>query len=276
MEYIYFLYDPTWKSECFYIGKTKSLQKRLAKHLLPSELISSTVKNNWIKKLLSNGIKPQIYLICEVPKYLSWQEAEKEWISFFKLFDIKLLNGTLGGDGYDWTGMHHSEKTKNKLSEIMISRFKAKPFSEEIKIKISNANTGQIRTDAQKMNYRKPKTKQHKENISISKMGYQFTEQHKNNISKSKIGKTSKFKNLPRTEEVKQKIKNAKAANPCPSPNKGKKLSDDHKRKLSIARCGKKFGKRLVSYKNKGIALTDEQKALRKFNKNNGVLNNGR
>lgn len=256
MNYIYFLYDPTWGSQYFYVGKAKSLRKRLIKHLLPSELTKNTAKNNWIKKILSKGIRPEIQLVCEVPSYLTWQEAEVQWISFFKWCGIKLLNSTLGGDGYDWTGLHHSEETKDRLSKIMIYRFSIKPFEEETKLKISKSNKGKVRTEVQKAHYRGPKTKEHRLNISLGKDGYEFTEEHKNNISKAKFGKPNKFKNIPRTEEVKQKIRATKAANPHPSPNKGKKLSEGHKKKLSLARKGRKFVP-LISYENNGIKFID-------------------
>jgi len=61
-----------------------------------------------------------------------------------------------------FTGQHHTEKSKRKISE---------------------GNKGKVRTEAHKENYRQPKTKEHAENIRQARIGTKHSEQRKKNIS---------------------------------------------------------------------------------------------
>lgn len=84
-----------------YIGITiKTLNRRLNSHISESRLNKITThKINWIRKLLSENIKPTIELLQEVD---TWEEAcklEQYWIKKFYNLDCKLTNGTLGGEG---------------------------------------------------------------------------------------------------------------------------------------------------------------------------------
>ena len=65
---IYELRDPRDESKSpRYVGMTsKSLEKRLFAHLQSYYLAAKTYKNNWIKTLLLENIKPTIHLIEEV------------------------------------------------------------------------------------------------------------------------------------------------------------------------------------------------------------------
>mgnify|MGYP003590577521 CR=1 FL=1 len=61
---IYKLYDPRFPDDVKYVGKTKkSLNERLSAHLSNYFLESKTHKNNWVKSLLCDDIKPLISLI---------------------------------------------------------------------------------------------------------------------------------------------------------------------------------------------------------------------
>lgn len=97
---IYELRDPR-DPECKprYVGiTTKSLKKRLSSHII-SRNVNSNHKNNWIKSLLKDGIKPSVHLIEEVIGWKYACEVEKYWIKEFKEQGYKLTNSTDGGEG---------------------------------------------------------------------------------------------------------------------------------------------------------------------------------
>jgi hypothetical protein len=115
---VYELRDPR-DSECKprYIGITTfSLKKRLAEHTQKSEIIKNTHKNNWIKSLLKNGVKPTIHLIEEVESWKYACKCERYWIKEFNKQGYNLTNTSEGGEGH--LGMKVSEKFKKYLSEI--------------------------------------------------------------------------------------------------------------------------------------------------------------
>lgn len=63
--------------------------------------------------------------------------------------------------------------------------------------------------------------------------GKKLSKEHIQAIIESKIG-------IPRTQEVKDKISKTRLEKKIPSPNKNKKLSEDHCRALSLAKLGSK------------------------------------
>ncbi len=80
-----------------YVGKANNIRKRLFCHLTANNLRKSSHKNNWVKGLLTNGLKPIIEIVDEVP-IAEWQFWEKFWISQFKSWGFSLTNLTDGGD----------------------------------------------------------------------------------------------------------------------------------------------------------------------------------
>jgi hypothetical protein len=115
-KFIYTLSDPN-SGLVKYIGKTNNIKNRLKRHLNNNSLSESTKKNNWIISLLRNQQLPIIEVVDEVPS----EEVdfyEIFYISLFKSWGFDLLNGTNGGDGFDWTGKKHNEysKLKNKIN----------------------------------------------------------------------------------------------------------------------------------------------------------------
>lgn len=77
-----------------YIGKSNRPKDRYNSHLKSDDKYHKTL---WIKKLKSEGIKPELVIIDEVD-YCNWEEAEKKYILLFKSFGADLTNTTKGGD----------------------------------------------------------------------------------------------------------------------------------------------------------------------------------
>ena len=67
--------------------------------------------------MIENNLKPGLEILDKC-KYKDWQLMEEMWIGLFKSWNIKLVNGTRGGEGSNgFSGKKHSEKTKQKLTE---------------------------------------------------------------------------------------------------------------------------------------------------------------
>lgn len=120
MIYIYTLTDPR-NNDIRYIGKTNNLKNRLKTHICEAKK-GNTHKNNWIKSLTTNNIKP-IIEILDIIDGDDWGIAEKYWISQFKTWGFNLVNNSEGGENPPIL-KSHSEKTKQKLSLIKTEYFK--------------------------------------------------------------------------------------------------------------------------------------------------------
>jgi len=122
----------------------------------------------------------------------------------------------------------HSEETKQKISEMKKGKKRA-PFSEEWKRKMSEAHKG------------KRFSEEHKKKLSealignIRWLGRTHTEE-----TKKKIGETHKGKLISEEQRKKQSkaMKKWMSNNPHPKGMKGKKVTEETKRKLSTANLG--------------------------------------
>jgi group I intron endonuclease len=150
--YIYSLKHPI-TNEVRYIGKTTSPKRRYNEHIY--KLNKNDHKTNWIKSLLSQGLKPIMEVVEESNENI-WEEREKFWITQFD----NLTNLTDGGGSYQMTdevkkkisnsnkGKVRSEEFKKNLSE----KNKGKVINEEYKKKISDSNKGKVRSEEYKKN----------------------------------------------------------------------------------------------------------------------------
>ena len=111
-KFIYCLICPK-TNKVRYIGKSKDPTGRLRSHLTNNHLIPSTKKNNWLVSLLRQNLLPGMEIIDEVfeNEIDYW---EKFYIELFRTWGFDLLNGTKGGDGFDWSGRKHTEESKFK------------------------------------------------------------------------------------------------------------------------------------------------------------------
>lgn len=121
MIYIYTLTDPQNKA-IRYVGKTNNLKNRLKTHISEAEKVK-THKNNWIKSLTINNLKPIIEILDIVYENDNWEIIEKYWISQFKTWGFDLVNNSEGGENPPIL-KSHSEETKQKLSLIKTEFFK--------------------------------------------------------------------------------------------------------------------------------------------------------
>lgn len=100
MIYIYSLNCPS-SGNPRYIGKCVDPVNRLRVHIYKAR--SNETKShcaNWIRSLLSKGLKPTINVLKKLPDGGDWQTAEAETISEYRRLGHDLTNATSGGDGF--------------------------------------------------------------------------------------------------------------------------------------------------------------------------------
>lgn len=216
--FIYGLIDPR-DNELRYIGFTSiSLKRRLITHLSPSALKKNTHKNNWVKSILYEKIKPEIFLIQKTDKE-NWEFDEQWNIQYFKAIGCRLTNECSGGRGfYD--------------------------ISDAIKKKMSDSHKG-----AKNSFYGKKHTEESKRKISMFHTGRKLTKEHIEKVRASSLGRIMP----PKTEEWKRK--QSESHKKLFTPELRKKYSDIHK-KINHEMANKIFEK-YWTLKNTQTALAE-------------------
>lgn len=98
-----------------YVGITKNPKQRFRKHLL---IRSKTLKNNWIRSLLNEGLKPVMTLTDYSESRDDINAKEKYWIVKYREWGCDLKNMTDGGDGGDtMSGRKLSKAASLKISQ---------------------------------------------------------------------------------------------------------------------------------------------------------------
>lgn len=162
MDHIYVLTDPR-TGQPRYVGKTDNPKRRLAFHLRDKDVCHRT---NWIKELVSLGLKPTLDIIETVAPDASWEDRERYWIAQYRLMGYNLTNSTNGGDqGPDCTGMSLRKAgqgllnivaaltARNKTPEMREAsrqtglRNKGRKHTPEAIEKIRQSSTGRKRSD---------------------------------------------------------------------------------------------------------------------------------
>jgi hypothetical protein len=137
---------------------------------------------------------------------------ERRYIRWYGRKNINtgiLRNLTDGGEGC--SGMNHSDEVRMRISKTL----KGKKHSEQHKLNIKLALTNNEKL-------RKPKSKRHKETLSLSLQGRKlsdehrknlsrkiFSDEHRRNLSRAKSGKNNPMYGKHRSDETKEKIAKA-------------------------------------------------------------------
>jgi len=141
----------------------------------------------------------------------------------------------------------YSAETRKKMSEAKKGKPGISP-SEETRKKIAESNRGLKRSEetrrrvseAQIGKKRGPRSEEVKQKISESHKGKKLSVEHRKKLSESHkgkgIGEDNGFYGRKHTAETKEKIAAIHRGN---SYNKGRKINEDHRKKLSEAKKGK-------------------------------------
>ena len=180
-----------------YIGRTKNLEKRISYHIRDAKY-SKKNKTYFHKSINKYGIENFEFKILE--ENLSEKESKEREIYYINIYDAKSLNGmnlTIGGDGVS----NPSDDVRKRMSENgkgQESFWKGKKLPKEVCDKISKTKRGTV-----------------------------LSQETKNKISKGNKGKI-------RTEEM--KIRYSESHKGITSWAKGKKFTDQHRKKMSLSR----------------------------------------
>lgn len=119
-----------------YLGVTSKFpEQRLAEHLYEAKSTKKkTHRLNWLRGL----DQPPMIEVIEWVLPGDRVEREKYWISLFKDYGHKLVNGTDGGEGTPGRKYVHSIKTRAKLRVSALGR---KEISDETRKKMSVASS---------------------------------------------------------------------------------------------------------------------------------------
>src|SRR3990172_2869921 len=147
---LYGLCDPT-THELRYIGQTsRNIKHRYAQHLYAN---NKSKLCQWIKGLLYQGLKPEIFELEKVP-VIEWEFWEIWWIAYWRSLGASLLNTSKGGLRVK-SGWKHTEESK-------------KIMSLKLKGRIISDYSRKLQSIATK---NKPKSMEMRRRLSASKMG---------------------------------------------------------------------------------------------------------
>lgn len=111
---VYTITDPI-TNEVRYVGKTMQGEQRFRDHLKKSSLKHNSHKNQWLKTILVQNLKPIFSVVEAFTDPNDLYEAEKRWVKHYKDLGCNLTNLTEGGDGTH--GYKHSEDSLNVMSQ---------------------------------------------------------------------------------------------------------------------------------------------------------------
>lgn len=235
---IYALKEPD-TGEVRYVGLTRDLKARLARYRHKAH---NKHLQNWIAKLLQQGKFPSVETLAKVTEGDAGH-AEREWIRRYRLADARLLNFTDGGESQYSMAAEVRRKIRQHRLDWWREHRDTYLMPKTQREAISRGNKGK----------RHGRPEQFR-TLNVQRAGIPLTEDHRRKISESLRGKPQNHSQ----EELKQGAARLRAmwANPETrermregsrrgaattlakirqngSPLKGRKLSEDHRRKVS-------------------------------------------
>lgn len=141
MIFIYLLIDPRFDT-VRYVGKSNLPKRRYNQHVSGAKR-SKIHKNHtsaWIHSLISNGLKPELFIIDEVNE-VEWEFWEKHYISLYRSWGFDLTNHENGGKSGSTLV---SLKTRQRISLALRGNCnkRGKKLSNEQKINCGNGRRG--------------------------------------------------------------------------------------------------------------------------------------
>ena len=214
MRYIYSLSDPI-TNEIRYVGQTNNLKIRYNQHLNKScdekNPQYNTYKSRWIRKLLSNNLKPIISILETVNTLEESNIREIYYIDKFTNEGVKLTNSH-GGDVTDF-----SAETKEKMSlakkgkklEEIVGYEKAKELKNYYSNRITKNNPNKSNNPLVREKISNTLKDYFKDKNNHWAYGKKMSEDMCDNLRQSHLNNPKNVGNRnKRTEEEKDKIRN--------------------------------------------------------------------
>lgn len=217
---IYGLIDPL-DGTLRYIGQSIHGLKRANSHHRPSQIKTSSIKNNWIRGLKSKNLIPTI----EVLEYSNTPEEldslERFWIANIRSTGAKLYNRADGGESGN-RGLIRSQEVRDKLKgprgprteevkrNMAPNFFKVGHFvTDEVREKLRLANVGKVLSvECRRKIGEKSKLHRHsletRIKMSLSQMGKKLSQEHIEKLRSINLGRTFSPEHI-------EKLKNAQS-----------------------------------------------------------------
>ncbi len=210
--FIYELIDPI-TDETRYIGKSIDPKHRLNFGHLKDKY--NSYKNNWIKALLKQNLKPILNVIDEVNES-EWQFWEIFYISLYRSWNCRLTNLTGGGEGFE-SGEKNPAKRPEVRRLLSFQKLGEKNPTKRIEVRLKISQT--------KKNKKIKITPEHKRKLLEGYKKYTPTEEARKKMSLANKGKR-------RSSEVRKKISIASIG------KHGNKRTEETKRRMSKSKTG--------------------------------------
>lgn len=220
---IYALVDPRNPMEYRYVGKTKKVKlKRLYEHIACANRGGKTYRDNWIRSLLREGVRPEQVLL-EVT-FTDGAVEEIGAIARCRAEGHPLTNTTIGGEGC--AGMSQELRDRRVASRAWYKH------SDEVKAKIGAAKEGlplhPNTIAAMLISSRGKKNVERMTALAKSRIGTKATPETIAKLSEAQKKAWESGKRVA-TQEMKDRITSLNIS------RKGQPLSDAHKQKVGAA-----------------------------------------
>jgi hypothetical protein len=279
---VYALIDP--RTEAIrYIGLSIDPIDRLRRHIQRARRGAPSHKDNWIRQLLSLGIKPKVKVLetlctreeaCNREQYLISQATARGW---------NLTNSTLGGE-VSWTcipevGRKISERNRGRPSPL-----KGIKRSEEFKQKLRKPRNRIFSLEERKAigdRFRGKKlSDEQRRNIGLGSKGHRLTPESRSKISEAAKSQwadpeiRARHEEAIRRPDVRERISAANRGREVSPQNRAKMIGENNpakrpevRAKISAAQRGKTRGpisdetRAKLSKAHRGRKLSDETRA---------------
>jgi len=241
--YIYGLYDPR-NGLLRYIGKAINPKQRLDLHVSESRHGRNTHKNQWVRKLISIGVIPEMRVLetIENSDDKDWQDRERWWIKAARNSGDPITNLDDGGR----FGTQKSQETKDKIRAKAVGRKMSADAVDKMKATKAERLTPEVRNRMRLSQLGKRRTPEQKAAHSIALTGRTVSEETRRKIGESnKIALKAYYASLPPK---------------LPKPPKEKYIvSDKTKAKQRAAKLGRKMSPEAYA---KCLALAESKKGV--------------
>lgn len=103
-----------------YVGKSENPHKRFIKHIAAANRNEADHHTSrWLRKLIAQGLRPELVILREVGEKERWQDVEREFIAMAEMQGWRLTNSTAGGEGLDYLDPVAKAKYLANLSRSM-------------------------------------------------------------------------------------------------------------------------------------------------------------
>lgn len=157
--FIYALTEPGTKT-IRYFGKADNPQGRHIRHLRDAKNnLWDYYSSRWIRKLQEAGRRPDVHIMCEVPKN-DWERFERAFIALGRQHGFRLTNATEGGEaGPSTLGRKKPDGHGKKVSAALLGRKKSESHRQNLSISRTGSKDKDATSKFIGVSFFHPKTK---------------------------------------------------------------------------------------------------------------------